>query len=83
MVARFLYRQDIKNASQQNPLGPLLASLYIEAMADIARMRVEMALLPLLVTLQRIELSYARVPGGRMWPVGDIRNYTGGLQRVE
>jgi hypothetical protein len=60
-----------------------VAHHYLEGMGDIASQRMLAVYLPMLETLQRIELDAARVPGYGIWPPDDIRTYTGNLRRVD
>ena len=55
---------------------------FLGGMGDIAAQRLLIAYLPLLVTLQRIELDFARVPGWALFPPDDVRMYTGNMTRV-
>jgi hypothetical protein len=65
------------------PIGGHVAAAYLDGMGEIAALRLLALYLPMLETLQRIERDVAMITGGRLWPEGDIRNYTGRLRRVE
>lgn len=56
---------------------------FLEGMGDIASQRLLALYLPMLATLQRIELDFARVPGWALFPPDDVRMYTGNLRRID
>lgn len=55
---------------------------FLDGMGDIAAQRLLALYLPMLQTLQRIELDFAKVPGWALFPQDDIRLYTGNMRRV-
>jgi hypothetical protein len=65
-----------------NNMPEQVTMLLGQGAGEIAALRLLELYLPLLATVQRIELNCARVNGGKLWPHDDIRNYAGNLQRV-
>ena len=83
-MCRDAFKQDCKQVQRHlNTMQEQVTLLLGQGVADIAALRLLELYLPMLATLQRIELDWAKVNGNKLWPHDDIRNYTGNLQRVK
>jgi hypothetical protein len=83
MLMRDMFHLEGRRNHEGMSLTYVVTSLFLEGMGDIASQRVLAVYLPMLETLQRVELDAARVPGYGIWPPDDIRMYTGNLRRVD
>jgi hypothetical protein len=77
------FHLDARRNSGGLSLSYWVSLYFLEGMGDIAAQRLLAVYLPMLQTLQRIELDAAKVPGYSIWPADDVRMYTGSLRRVD
>lgn len=83
MLMRDEFRLRGRRNSGGISLGYWVSLHFLEGMGDIASQRILALYLPMLQTLERIEVDVAKVPGYSIWPHDDVRMYTGNLRRVD
>ncbi len=81
-LARDMFNHECRRRNNLS-LSYLVTMYFLEGMGDIAAQRLLAVYLPMLQTLQRIELDVARVPGWALFPEDDLRLYTGNMTKVE
>jgi hypothetical protein len=81
-MTRDMFKMECRRRNNMS-LTYTVAMHFLDGMGDIAAQRLLALYLPMLQTLQRVELNFAKVPGHALFPQDDIRLYTGNLNRVE
>ena len=79
---RHMFQLDCRRRNSMS-LSYAVAMHFLGGMGDIAAQRMLALYLPMLLTLQRIELDVARIPGWALFPPDDVRMYTGNLTRKD